>query len=227
MQAEQASTQASPLEVGLLRAASPWGAPVQVLDETTSSNDELLRLGEEGAPAGSLVFAERQTAGRGQFHRPWASAPGLGLWFSLLLRLEINDATIPSLSAFAAVAIVETAQALGVADCAIKAPNDVLIAGRKVAGILIETRMGKSPSLSSFAVVGIGLNVNHSLPDFPPELQPLATSFAMASGALHDRHRVAALLLTNLGKNDRLMRESPETLLARWNELLLPPGNPA
>lgn len=143
---------------------------MQVLEETSSSNDELLRLGEVGAPAGSLIFTERQTAGRGQFQRPWASAPGLGLWFSLLLRLEINDGSIPSLSAFAAVAIVQTAGALGIADCGIKAPNDVLIAGRKAAGILIETRMGKShpPTRTSFAVVGIGLNVNHAHPDSHP-----------------------------------------------------------
>ncbi|MCX6960365.1 MAG: biotin--[acetyl-CoA-carboxylase] ligase [Verrucomicrobia bacterium] len=211
---------AEPLNEALLSAASPWGAPVQVLEETSSSNDELLRMGEEGASAGSLIFTERQTAGRGQFQRPWASAPGLGLWFSLLLRLEINDGSIPSLSAFAAVAIVQTAGALGIADCGIKAPNDVLIAGRKAAGILIETRMGKSPT--SFAVVGIGLNVNHSLPDFPPELQDRATSLALASGALRDRNMVATLLLTHLGENERLMRENPQALHARWNELLIP-----
>ena len=220
---------AEPLNEALLSAASPWGAPVQVLEETSSSNDELLRMGEEEAPAGSLIFTERQTAGRGQFQRPWASAPGLGLWFSLLLRLEINDSSIPSLSAFAAVAIVQTAGALGIADCGIKAPNDVLIAGRKAAGILIETRMGKShpPTRTSFAVVGIGLNVNHSLSDFPPELQDLATSLAVASGSRHDRNRVAALLLTHLGENERLMRENPQALLARWNELLIPTLVPA
>ncbi len=198
---------------------------MQVLEETSSSNDELLRMGEEGAPAGTLVFTDRQTAGRGQFRRPWASAPGLGLWFSLLLRLEINDGTIPSLSAFAAVAVAQTAGALGIADCGIKAPNDVLIAGRKAAGILIETRMGKSPA--SFAVVGIGLNVNHARPDFPPELQDRATSLALASGALHDRNRVAALLLTHLGENERLLRENPQALLARWNQLLIPTLVPA
>ena len=198
---------------------------MQVLEETSSSNDELLRLGEEGAPARTLVFTDRQTAGRGQFQRPWASAPGLGLWFSLLLRLEINDGTIPSLSAFAAVAVAQTAGALGIADCGIKAPNDVLIAGRKAAGILIETRMGKSPA--SFAVVGIGLNVNHARQDFPPELQDRATSLAVASGALHDRNRVAALLLTHLGENERLMRENPQALLARWNQLLIPTLVPA
>ena len=198
---------------------------MQVLEENSSSNDELLRMGEEGAPAGTLVFTDRQTAGRGQFRRPWASAPGLGLWFSLLLRLEINDGTIPSLSAFAAVAVAQTAGALGIADCGIKAPNDVLIAGRKAAGILIETRMGKSPA--SFAVVGIGLNVNHARQDFPPELQDRATSLALASGALHDRNRVAALLLTHLGENERLLRENPQALLARWNQLLIPTLVPA
>jgi len=215
MQPDPSCTLASPLEVGALRAASPWGAPVQVLEETSSSNDDLLRLGEEGAPEGSLVFAERQTAGRGQFHRPWASASGLGLWFSLLLRMEINDRTIPALSAFAAVALVQTAKALGLTDSVIKPPNDVLITGRKVAGILIETRSGRNP----FAVVGIGLNVNHSLTDFPPALQECATSLAMASGAQHDRHQVAELLLSRLAENERLMREHPEALMARWNEL--------
>jgi len=219
MQPDPACTLASPLEVGVLRTASPWGAPVQVLEETSSSNDDLLRLGEEGAPEGSLVFAERQTAGRGQFHRPWASAPGLGLWFSLLLRMEINDSTIPVLSAFAAVALVQTAKTLSLANCVIKPPNDVLITGRKVAGILIETRNGRNP----FAVVGIGLNVNHSSTDFPPELQERATSIAMASGALHDRHHVAELLLSCLAENERLMREHPQSLMAHWNELQLSP----
>lgn len=220
MEAAQASALMPPLDGELLRAASPWSAPVQLFEETSSTNDELLRLGEEGAPAGSLVFAERQTAGRGQFHRSWASASGVGLWFSLLLRLEVNDATIPSLSAFAAVAIVETVHAFGIADCAIKSPNDVFIAGRKVAGILVETRVGKN----SFAVIGIGLNVNHALADFPQELQPLASSLAIASGSRHDRNSVARVLLTALGKNERLMREMPESLLVRWHDLLLPPG---
>jgi BirA family biotin operon repressor/biotin-[acetyl-CoA-carboxylase] ligase len=129
--------------------------------------------------------------------------------------MEINDRTIPALSAFAAVALVQTAKTLGLADCVIKPPNDVLITGRKVAGILIETRGGRNP----FAVVGIGLNVNHSLADFPVALQECATSLGMASGALHDRHQVAELLLSRLAENERLMREHPEALMARWNEL--------
>ena len=205
------------LDGAFLTAASPWGIPAQVLAETNSSNDELLRLGEAGAAHGTLLFAEKQTAGRGQFHRPWFSNNPLGLWFSLLLRLEISDATIPSLSAFAAVAIVEALDEMGVRQARIKAPNDVHLDGSKIAGILVETRIGKS----SFAVVGIGLNVNQRLEDFSIELQSIATSLAIASGHSWDRNEAAVFLLTALARNEHLMRHDPAHLLARWNSLLL------
>jgi BirA family biotin operon repressor/biotin-[acetyl-CoA-carboxylase] ligase len=206
------------LNQALLSKDSPWGIPVQVVDEIASSNDELLRQGEIGAPSGTLLFAESQTAGRGRFRRPWFSAPGLGLWFSLLLRMEINDASIPSLSAFAAVALVRALRSLGAADAGIKEPNDVLIGGHKVAGILVETRVGSDP----FAVVGIGLNVNHTPEDFPEELRGRAASLTMITGSSLDRNTVAASLIGELGKADRLMRESPQELLAEWQRYLLP-----
>ncbi len=214
-----------PLDSASLTAASPWQVLFQVLSETTSSNDNLLRMGEEKAPPGTLLFAESQTAGRGQFRRPWSSAPGLGLWFSLLLRLPIDDATIPLLSAFAAVALVETIRGLGISGCAIKSPNDVLINGQKVAGILVETRIGRDP----FAVVGIGLNVNHSREDFPEELQDRACSVAMANGNGNgkdkgepmDRNKLAAVLLRHLGEQERLMSTDPGLLLSTWNEMLV------
>ena len=206
------------LDAGVLSAASPWGMPAEVVAEITSTNDELLRRGEAGAPEGTLLFAESQTAGRGQFQRPWSSAAGLGLWFSLLLRLPINDTTIPLLSTFAAVALVNTLQKIGMGDYGIKAPNDVLIGGRKVAGILVETRPGRNP----FAVIGIGLNVNHAPEDFPEELKDRATSLAITTGAPLDRNIVASALITELGKSAHQMRHSPEALLTAWNRHLLP-----
>lgn len=205
------------LDEAFLTTTSPWGIPVQVLAETTSSNDELLRLGEAGAPHGTLLFAEKQTAGRGQFQRAWSSGEPLGLWFSLLLRLEISDASIPTLSGFAAVAIIETLDALGLSHARIKAPNDVLVNGCKISGILVETRTGKN----SFAVVGIGLNVNQQLKDFPQELQSTATSMALAEGKCFDRNHVAAVLLPALARNEQLMRHDPAHLLTSWNSLLL------
>ena len=205
------------LNDAFLTHASPWGVPVQVLAETTSSNDELLRQGEIAAPEGTLVFAERQTAGRGQFHRPWASNNSLGLWFSLLLRLEINNATIPALSAFAPLAVVEALDEMDVSPARIKAPNDVYLDSCKISGILVETRTGPRP----FAVVGIGLNVNQQREDFPTELQSAATSMALSAGKIFDLNQVAALLLKTLGRNAQLMHHDPVTLLARWNSLLL------
>ena len=132
--------------------------------------------------------------------------------------MEINDVTIPLLSSFAAVAIVETVRALGIENCGIKAPNDVLISGRKTAGVLVETRTGRFP----FAVVGIGLNVNHRRSDFPVELQDRAGSLAMASGHLLDRHQIAKILLQQLSKNERLMQSNPRDLLAAWDAMLIP-----
>jgi len=205
------------LDESFLTTASPWNIPVRVLPVTTSSNDELLSLGETGSPTGTLLFAERQTAGRGQFRRVWASAQPLGLWFSLLLRLEISDTTIPALSSFAAVALVETLDELGIREARIKPPNDLYLHGRKMAGILVETRTGKHP----FAVVGIGLNVNHRLEDFPPELQASATSLRIVSGKSFNRNHVAGVLLKALGRSEQLLRDDPAALLARWNSLLL------
>ena len=205
------------LDEAFLTVASPWNIPVRVLPVTTSSNDELLSLGETGSPTGTLLFAERQTAGRGQFQRVWASTQPLGLWFSLLLRLEISDATIPALSSFAAVALVETLDELGIREARIKPPNDLYLHGRKMAGILVETRTGKHP----FTVVGIGLNVNHRLEDFPPELQASATSLRIVSGKSFNRNHVAGVLLKALGRSEQLLRDDPAALLARWNSLLL------
>lgn len=208
----------APLDAALLTASSPWGVAVRVLGETASSNDAVLRLGEEGAPEGTLLFAEHQTAGRGRLGRLWDSAPGLGLWFSLLLRVPVSDATIPSLSSFAAVALVRTLREIGTRGASIKEPNDVLLGGKKVAGILIETRTGAS----SFAVAGIGLNVNHREEDFPPELRSRATSLALASGRELDRNRVASVLLRELATARRLVAEDPAALREAWNGMLLP-----
>jgi BirA family biotin operon repressor/biotin-[acetyl-CoA-carboxylase] ligase len=220
MQSE--SSACLPLDDNSLTAASPWNIPVRVLTETTSSNDDLLIMGEEGAPTGTLLFAERQSAGRGQFCRPWSSAPGLGLWFSILLRLPINDTTIPSLASFAAVALVKVIRDLGVDGCAIKSPNDVLINGRKVAGILVETRTGRDP----FAVVGVGLNVNHSIEDFPEDLGHRACSLAMACKRRIDRTAIAVALLRQLGEQALMMKSDPEVLHTTWNEMLIRNSTP-
>lgn len=163
---------------------------ILVFEETSSTNDVAASLGRQGHPGGLAIFAERQTAGRGRFGRRWVSAGHEGLWFSLLLRPEMPLAEWTRLTTWAGVAV---AAAVGSA-ARIKWPNDVLVGGKKVAGILIESStdaMGKT-----FAVVGIGVNVNQT--EFPAELADRATSLRLQSGRVMDRAGLAVAILGEL-----------------------------
>lgn len=175
-----------------LPAARVIGREVQVFAETDSTNDVTARAGRLGAREGLVVFAESQRAGRGRQGRAWASAPGLGLWFSVLLRPAAETFSLwPQLAFWAALATTEAVDTESGLRAAIKWPNDVLLAGRKVAGILVETH-------GSYAVAGIGLNVHHRAEDFPGELRDRAGSLAMFSENPPDRVRLAAGLLERL-----------------------------
>ncbi len=149
-----------------------------------------------------------KAAGRGQRGNRWESAPGKGLWFSILLQpeIEINESARLTLWAIETISdVIRTELSL---EPAIKLPNDIQIHGRKVAGVLTEMRaQEKAPHL---AVVGIGINVNQSLQDFSPELRNRAISLAMALQQPVDRQKFAVGLLRNL---DRSYREKfPERL---------------
>jgi BirA family biotin operon repressor/biotin-[acetyl-CoA-carboxylase] ligase len=176
------------------------GREIIVLDETGSTNDAILEVAKINPKAGVIVFAEHQTAGRGQRGNRWESAAGKGLWFSILLRPAITLADSPRLTVWAAEAISIAIQNEFSLTPTIKLPNDVLIDGRKVAGVLGEMRaQEKAPHL---AITGIGVNVNQL--DFPAELQDKAISLAMILGRQIDRQSFAIALLREL---DRTYRE--------------------
>lgn len=139
---------------------------IVVFAETGSTNDCAAQLGRQGAPGGQVIFAERQTSGRGRFGRRWDSASHRGLWFSMLLRPSLAVPQWPRLTTWAAVAIAMAIEKQTGERAMIKWPNDVFVGGRKVAGILIES--GADRGGAPFAVVGIGVNVNHEAGDFPP-----------------------------------------------------------
>ena len=182
-------------------APLPLPLSVLVFAETSSTNDVAARLGRSGAAAGTVVFAESQTAGRGRLGRRWESAAHQGLWFSLLLRPQLPVTEWTRLTTWAAVGVargIETAVP-GVR-AGIKWPNDIYLSGRKAVGILIESSLGGAAA-ERFAVVGIGVNINHRLSDFPPELEGKAISLREASGADSaplDRQAVAVALLRSL-----------------------------
>jgi BirA family biotin operon repressor/biotin-[acetyl-CoA-carboxylase] ligase len=186
-----------------LQAAVPGviiGGKSIVLEQTGSTNDAIWRVastdGLPSIPEGLVVFAEHQTDGRGQRGNRWESAAGKGLWFSILLRPEIQLSDSGRLTIWAIEAIADAIRIEFGLEPAIKLPNDVQLNGHKVAGVLVEMRaQTNAPHL---AVVGIGINVNQCGDDFPAELQDRATSLAMALGRQVERHNFAVALLRNL-----------------------------
>jgi len=155
-------------------------------------------LGRAGVAEGLVVFAERQTAGRGRLGRKWESVSHKGLWFSLLLRPTFALADWSRLTTWAAVGIARgLEEALPGCRASIKWPNDIYLGGKKAVGILSESAAGPK----GYAVVGIGVNVNHTRADFPEELLARATSLREAAAldaAPLERHAVAAALLHQL-----------------------------
>ncbi|TMP93041.1 MAG: biotin--[acetyl-CoA-carboxylase] ligase [Verrucomicrobia bacterium] len=174
------------------------GREIIVLGQTGSTNDAILRIARPNSEEGLVLFAEDQTAGRGQRGNRWESTAGKGLWFSILLQPKIDLNNSPQLTAWAAEGISDAIQNEFSLKTTIKLPNDVEIDGRKVAGVLVEMRaQEKAPYL---AIAGIGINVNQSLEDFPKELQSRAISLAMALGRQVDRQKFAVAVLRNLDR---------------------------
>ncbi len=183
-------------------ARATIGRQIIVLQQTSSTNDAILQVATANSNEGLVLFAEHQTAGRGQRGNRWESAACKGLWFSILLRPGIQIDESGRLTIWAIEAVLDVIRNEFSLEPAIKLPNDVRLSGRKVAGVLVEMRaQEKAPHL---AVVGIGINVNQSLEDFPPELQNRAISLAMALHRPVDRRQFAVAVLRYL---DRTYRE--------------------
>jgi BirA family transcriptional regulator, biotin operon repressor / biotin---[acetyl-CoA-carboxylase] ligase len=181
------------------------GAPRAHFRVTDSTNEQAKALAEHGAPHGTLVTADEQTAGRGRQGRVWTAPPRSSLLMSLVLReLEERHALLPL------AASVAVCEALDPLDCRIKWPNDVWIGRRKAAGILVEGR-----PQAGWAVLGIGLNVNLAPGDFPPELRETATSVAIASGERRDLEQTLDALLASL---EAWMAAPGRKVLAAWRE---------
>src|SRR5437016_6807158 len=178
------------------------GREVIVLQQTASTNDAILEMARH-SEEGLVLFAEQQTAGRGQRGNRWESPARKGLWFSILLRPKIDINPSAQITAWAAETVSDSIQKEFLLETSVKVPNDIQINGRKVAGVLVEMRaQEKRPHL---AIAGIGINVNQSLQDFPEKMRDRAISLAMALDRQVDRQTFAIAVLRNL---DRTYRES-------------------
>lgn len=181
-----------------LRGGFVIGREVIVLDETESTNDVVAQMSSGDWPEGLCVFAEHQTAARGQRGNKWESATGKGLWISILLRPSIDVSESARLTTWAAGTIAETLQHDFQLPATVRPPNDVYINERKIAGVLVEMRA--QPGAPHVAVVGIGLNVHHAPSDFPEGIRERATSVAMTYRGRLDRNVFGLTLLRNLDR---------------------------
>jgi BirA family biotin operon repressor/biotin-[acetyl-CoA-carboxylase] ligase len=177
-----------------------YGRSLLVLDTTTSTNRVAFEMAHQGAPHGTVVVADCQTGGQGRHGRIWHSPPGMNLYCSLLLRLpESRDEMpkrlgwVPLLSGLAAARAVSASTPL---EPGIKWPNDLLVNGRKLGGILCESAgLGTA---SPVLVVGIGINVNQPRSSFAPEIQDRATSLFSELDSETEREQLFACLLYEL-----------------------------
>ncbi len=176
-------------------AGAPIGHRILYLPSVTSTMDVARREAEQGAPEGTVVVAEVQTAGRGRFGRRWVSVQGENLSFSFLLYPD-RDACA-GLSITAPVAVVRAIRRVTGLSPALKWPNDVLLDGKKVCGILIETAFQGDDV--QYAIVGIGINVNVD-PTAHPEVAAAATSLAGELGASVSREELFEAVLVDLGE---------------------------
>jgi len=190
----------------------PIGHRLVGLPETPSTIDVARTLADDGAEHGTVVLADRQTAGRGRRGRTWTTIPGKSLAATVILR-ELPEVEYLGLAGIcAALAVVRTAKGMLALDLRTKWPNDVVAEGRKVAGTLAELH-GEALLLS------LGLNINGTEEHLPEELRGSATTLEVVLGRPLDRDEVAAQVLSEMNECWRALLESPEELIAEWEAL--------
>ncbi|HAM70255.1 MAG TPA: biotin--[acetyl-CoA-carboxylase] ligase [Verrucomicrobiales bacterium] len=200
-----------------LRQPRVVGREIHVFRETTSTNDVVERMARDGLAEGVVVFAESQTRGRGRLSRRWVSSAGKGLWLSVLLRPRLQPLGATRITIAAATSLVRAVRRVVGLETEIKWPNDVLVRGRKIAGIL--TELAAEVDSIKHLVLGMGVNANQSASDFPAELKGLATSLRLEAGAAVDRPALAAAILEELELDySRICDGRFDEVAAEWEQ---------
>ncbi|MBI2538510.1 MAG: biotin--[acetyl-CoA-carboxylase] ligase [Deltaproteobacteria bacterium] len=179
-------------------ATERLGKTLHYFPEIDSTNNYARNLAEQGAMEGEVVIAESQTRGKGRLGRSWVSPAGRNLYLSVILRPKLSPLHAPQITLMSAVALAETIQSFIPFPPEIKWPNDILVGGKKVAGILTESACAADRVL--FVVLGIGVNVNFPREEMPVSIRDTATSLMTLSGAPVDRTALALQLIRSLNR---------------------------
>ncbi len=195
----------------------PWADTVQFFSTLPSTNTYAKQLAAQGAPEGTVVIADAQTAGRGRLGRSFDSPAGQGIWMSVILRPDCKPEQLMHLTCAAAVAACDAVERETGHRPGIKWINDLVTDGRKLAGILTELSIDSATGQVDYAVLGIGLNCNQQRVDFPEELRPIACSLAEVTGALVCRSRLIAALIRSFWEMRQALPRR-EQIMARYRQ---------
>ncbi|MCP4685638.1 MAG: biotin--[acetyl-CoA-carboxylase] ligase [bacterium] len=205
------------------KLATRWlGRNLFCYQAVKSTNDIAAEMSEQGAVEGTVITAEQQTRGRGRLGRHWHSPTGTGIYLSVLFRPNLRPDNAPGISIATAVALADTLEEYLPNDVRIKWPNDILIRGRKMAGIL--TELSAEGSRINHVIVGIGININQRAGGFPDEIKTIATSLRREVKRKVNRVELLQKFLKNLEKQyERYLihrLEKSRAKLRRYSSLL-------
>jgi len=207
-----------PLRLDIIQGAlgtKRLGTKFHYFQEIDSTNSHARRLAETGAPEGEVVIAERQFEGRGRLGRSWESPPYCNLYFSLLLRPALAPVHAPQMTLMAAVALADTVAAFVVEPPAIKWPNDILLQGKKVAGILTESSCDAKHI--EFVILGIGVNLNFPRERMPETIRDRATSLMEVGGKTFSRENFLRRLIQDLDRCYGILEDFGfDAIAPRW-----------
>ncbi|MCT4663239.1 MAG: biotin--[acetyl-CoA-carboxylase] ligase [Tissierellales bacterium] len=173
------------------------GNKIYYYDSVGSTNVEAKKLADKNSGEGWIVIAEEQTEGKGRLGRTWQSPKKTGIWMSIVLRPDVEPREVPQLTQLAAAALIEALAKFGI-EAQIKWPNDIVINGKKICGIL--TEMTGTIERLNYIILGIGMNVNLEKNDFPEELLDKATSIYMENGQKMNRQELVGEVLNSIEK---------------------------
>lgn len=195
------------------------GQTIYYFDQIDSTNIRAKQLGEEGVPHGTLIVAGQQNAGRGRRGRTWESPPGVSIYMSIVLRPEMAPVKAPMLTLVMALSAADSLKECTGLDVQIKWPNDIVLKGKKLAGIL--TEMSTEMDYINHVVIGVGINVNTER--LPEELEEKATSLRLETGRIIRRSEMIASIMKEFEKNYQLFIETQgiQQMQEKYNSLLI------
>ena len=197
-----------------LPAECPWGDTLHWFDTIDSTNVYAKQLAAAGAPHGTVVLANHQTAGRGRMGRSFSSPEGMGIYLSVILRPNMPARDLMHLTCAAGVAMCDAVESVSGFRPGVKWINDLVAQKRKLGGILTELSFVPNSDGVQYAIIGIGINCHQKTEDFPPEIRDIALSLDSLTGKTTDKFRLAAAMIHALWKMSASLFEKAEIMTA-------------